>query len=90
MLRLPSRMPGMPVLVAGMLLVTLSVDSAELVELVRLSTPQLRDRFDLPATCEPALSATRRGPRSSIEVRIGCVDDTELGRVPAGRPGPGG
>jgi hypothetical protein len=61
---------------AAMLALTLNVDSGELAALLRLSDAQLRDRFDLPASCDPALSARRRGPRTSIEVTIQCVEQT--------------
>jgi hypothetical protein len=60
--------------VAGMAAVTLTVDTAELAALVRMSQHELRQRFALPATCEPAVSATRRERRQAIEVRIDCVD----------------
>jgi hypothetical protein len=60
--------------VAGMVAVTLTVDTAELAALLRMSRHELRERFALPATCEPAVSATRRERRQAIEVRIDCVD----------------
>ena len=78
---------------ATIVAVTVSVDSAELVELVRLSESQLRARFDVPATCEPALSATRRSPRSPIDVRIRCIDhqpgDASSASAPPRWPHPG-
>jgi hypothetical protein len=61
-------------MLASLVTVVVTVDSAELVKLIRMSESQLRERFDLPATCEPALSATRQGPRKSIEVRIQCLE----------------
>jgi hypothetical protein len=57
-----------------MLALTLDVGPGELKALLRLSDAELRDRFDLPASCDPALSARRRGPRTAIEVTIRCVE----------------
>jgi hypothetical protein len=69
----------------GILAVTVSVDTAQFVALVRSSENELRDRFGLAATCEPAMSATRRGPRRPIEVKIQCAETSQGEREPAER-----
>jgi len=64
------------VVLTTMLALTLSVDAAELVTLVRLSDAALRVRFALPATCDPVLSATRPTPHGTIDVTIVCLGNT--------------
>ncbi len=75
-------------LTAGLLVVTLQMSVPELVELHCLTDRDLQERFDLPASCDPRISAVRsRG--TAITVLSAC--DEELTPTSKGdRPRRGG
>ncbi len=66
-------------------LTTLSTTLPGLVEIQRLSADELRHRFALPKTCDPAITAVGRGARNGkIDVVITCKNQPPS----AGAPGP--
>ena len=64
--------PGFAFTALVTLVLELSV--GEFVVLQRLPPDQIRERFDLPASCKPNVSAVR-GIRTSVIVMITCPDD---------------
>jgi len=61
------------------LAVTLSMTTGEFIEVQKLSFDELRIRFGLPSSCEPALTALNTDPGADrMLVAIGC----------RGKPGP--
>jgi hypothetical protein len=52
--------------------VTMSVDIAEFVEIVRSSDAELRQRYGLPTRCDPMVSAMR-APGHRVKVSITCA-----------------
>jgi len=62
-------------LLVGLVALTATVDVslAEFVELQRAGDHDLRRRFALPPTCEPAVSAMGLGAK--VRVTVTCVDD---------------
>lgn len=59
-----------------LLLVTLSVTTAELIELQTLPPEQLRARFKLASSCQPTLTALATDPTvSRVTVLIECRSD---------------
>lgn len=63
-------------------LVTVSV--GELTALQRLPASELRERFDLPESCDPSLMAVGR-QRHSIEVIVQCSTEDAPSKDEAGR-----
>ena len=55
--------------------ITLSVDIVEFVQIVRSTDHELRSRFDLPAECDPVVSAVRK-PRNKVKVFITCLTES--------------
>lgn len=75
-------------LTTGLLVVTLQMSVPDLVELHRLTDRDLQERFDLPASCDPRISAVRsRG--TAVTVLIACGEEATPARQ-GDRPRPHG
>jgi hypothetical protein len=53
--------------------VAVELSITDFVELHRLPDHAIRDRFDLPASCQPAITAMR-GVRTKVIVLVTCVE----------------
>jgi hypothetical protein len=70
-----------------LLAVTLSMTTGEFIEVQKLSLDELRTRFGLPTSCEPAVTAMNTDPAANqMTVAIECRSKPAS---PAVRPAPG-
>ena len=72
----------MRALLAVLLLTTIHTTVAEFVEIQGLSSPELRERFALPESCEPSVAALR-ARHDKVTVLITCAgpDDDDRRHV---------
>ena len=60
-------------LTSSLLAVTVSITTAEFLEVQRLAPEQLRTRFNLPPSCDPSVTALNTNPGGNqVTVAIDC------------------
>jgi hypothetical protein len=81
-------MIAMHAIVRSLLVVTVSVTIAEFIELQKLSNDDLRIRFQLSSSCEPAVTALATDPAvDRVMVAIECRTKSTPITPPARSPG---
>jgi len=76
-----------------LLAVSVSMSTGEFIEVQQLSLDDLRTRFGLPPSCDPAVTALNMDPAANqmtvaIECRVVKPPTPALPRIPGERPSP--